>query len=69
MFKGSLSSNKEVIEINKILSPFYYWVFGDVHVMLAGWVDHGEMMKALGRLNGVKGVGGLEVEMVEVGGD
>ena len=52
-----------------MLSPFYYWVFGDVHVMLAGWVDHGEMMKALGRLNGVKGVGGLEVEMVEGGGE
>ena len=53
--------------VNRSLSPFYYWVFGDVHVMLAGWVDYREMMKALGRLSGVKGVGGLEVEMVEVG--
>ena len=51
-----------------MLSPFYYWVFGNVHVMLAGWVDYGEMMKALGRLDGVKGVTGLEVEMVEGGG-
>ena len=55
--------------VNKFLSPFYYWVFGDVHVMLAGWVDYREMMKGLGRLDGVKGVGGLKVEMVEGGGD
>ena len=54
--------------VNKFLSPFYYWVFSDVHVMLAGWVDHGEMMKGLGRLSGVKGVTGIEVEMVAVGG-
>ena len=66
---SSKAPNKDISQVNRFLSPFFYWVFGNVHVMLAGWVDHGEMMKGLGRLSGVKGVGGGEVEMVEGGGD
>jgi len=68
-FKKNRTSNEEISKINRILGPFYYWVFDHVHVIMVANTDYKEMMTGLGQLNEVKGILDLKVQFFQVGTD
>jgi len=66
-FKMDRPSSKDLANINRMLAPFYYWVFDNIHVLIIANIDFKGTMGGLGQLNKVKGVSDLRIQHIQLG--
>jgi predicted transcriptional regulator len=66
-FKTKGNPTNEVAKITRMLVPFYYWVFDDVHVLMVGNTDYKELVSGLGQLNKIPGISELKWQSFDVG--
>ena len=48
-FKAEKISNREISEINRILEPFFYWIFDNNHIIIVGHEKYGDLISNLRR--------------------
>jgi hypothetical protein len=61
-----ITLSNDISKINRILGPFYYWVFDDVHVIMTANVEYKDTVAGLGQLGKVKGIEDLKMQLVQV---
>jgi DNA-binding Lrp family transcriptional regulator len=68
-FKTKGEQTNEVSKLNRLLGPFYYWVFDDLHVLMVGSTDYKELVSGLGKLSSVAKVSDLQWQSFDIGKD
>lgn len=65
-FNRPSCSREFILTINKILKPFYYWIFNDEHFIIRGFVNRGEYRDSIRKTKRQKGISNVSMQLFDV---
>ena len=65
--RGRGAGARDIPRIVKVLGPYYYWIFDDLHVLMTGHGSYGDLVGKMGQVERIRGLGIEDVQVFDMG--